>query len=132
MGTRFDNDNFRSRADLFKQCTKCHHCWESREVFLGDPNLKIIGYQANFVNLEMGAFLFNHSCGTTMSILAEDFVDLYHGPFYEGRETGGDKCPGYCLKTEELHPCSAHCECSYVREIVSIIQSWPKNSSSSL
>lgn len=117
-----------SSACLFKRCSKCHQPWPSRSEFLEDPELEIVGYQANFIKLEMGLFLFNHSCGTTMSIWANNFVDLYHGAIYKERAAGSKECPGYCLQTKELRPCSVHCEHAYVREIVAIIKAWPKQS----
>lgn len=113
-------------SNIFKRCSKCHHPWISRDLFLQDPELEIVGYQANFVKLELGLFLFTHSCGTTMSIWAKDFVDLFHGTIYTEHAIGSDQCPGYCLQQEELRPCSVHCEYAYVREIVGIIKSWPK------
>lgn len=96
-------------------------------MFLQDPELNIVGYQANFVELEMGLFLFNHSCGTTLSIWAKDFVDLFRGTVYQEPAFGSDQCPGYCLNKDELRPCSVHCEYAYVREIVATIKSWPKH-----
>lgn len=115
-----------SPPDNFKTCSMCNRSWASREVFLQDPELRLIGYQANFAKLETGIFLFYHSCGTTISIRAKDFLDLYNGPVYKDRETGSDQCPGYCLVEEELSPCPAHCECAYVREVAAILRSWPK------
>ena len=100
-------------------------------MFLQDPELRIIGYQANFVKSEAGLFLFNHSCGTTLSILTKEFLDLYSGPFYTIRMTGSDQCKGYCLNKEELRTCPAHCEFAYVREVAAIIRSWPKQPLSS-
>jgi len=119
-------DNSVTHTGFFKKCSKCHWNWISRDIFLEDPNLKIIGYQTNFLNLELGAFLFNHSCGTTMSILAKDFVDLYHGPVYRERAVGSETCPGFCLRKEELRPCEVNCECAYLRKVATVIQSWPK------
>jgi len=98
-------------------------------MFLQDPELKIIGYQANFDELQMGLLLFNHCCGTTMSIYAKAFVDLYKGPIYKRRATGSKECQGLCLDKDDLHSCPVQCECAYVREVVAIIQSWPKQPS---
>lgn len=129
MGRQANTDSNSVRHPVFfKRCTKCHHIWSSRDLFLQDPELKIIGYQANFEELEMGAFLFNHSCKTTMSVWAKDFFDLYHGVIAKNRADGSEECPGYCLDRDELRPCSVNCEYAYVRQIVSIIRSWPKRS----
>jgi len=62
-----------------------------------------------------------------MAIHVEDFKDLYDGPIFEARATGGEECPDYCIRQDELRPCPAQCECAYVREIISLIKNWTKN-----
>lgn len=111
----------------FKICTKCHARWLRAEDFLSDPALVLTGYQANFLNLTEGLFLFNHSCHTTLAIKAKELLYLYKGPMLHGRATGGPDCPGHCLHKDVLLPCPAHCECAYVRDVLQIIQQWPKN-----
>ena len=110
----------------FKKCSNCGFKWTTRDSFLTDSNLHIIGYQANFTELATGLLYFNHSCGGTLAIRAYLFGDLYNGPIFQERATGGDDCPGYCLHRDELKPCPAECECAYVREIVHMIKNWPK------
>jgi len=112
---------------VFKQCTCCDFSWISREEFLQDPHLELIGYQVNFENLKLGYFLFNHlTCESTIAVPAGRFEDLYNGPVFSERLTGYETCPGYCLHQDILQPCNALCECAYVREIVQIIRFWPK------
>jgi len=111
----------------FKRCSSCRYQWDTREEFIEDPALRIIGYQVHFDHLEEGFFLFNHSCGTSLAIMAGEFKDLYQGPIFADRLTGTDECPKYCLHKSELRPCPAKCECSYVRKIIQIIKDWPKN-----
>ena len=110
----------------FKKCSNCGFKWKSRDSFLTDSNLDIIGYQANFKALTTGLLYFNHSCQGTLAIQAYLFGDLYDGPIFKERATGGEACPGYFLHREELRPCPAQCECAYVREIVQRIKAWQK------
>jgi len=105
----------------FKKCPKCGFEWKGREDFLRDKNLTLIGYQANFDILKLGLLLFNHNCGTTLSLHVEGFSDLYKGPIYTERKTGGPECLGYCLHRDELKLCPAKCECAWVRELVQMI-----------
>ena len=131
MNKKSDSENnFLSQTEIFKICPSCQLRWTTRDMFLQDPELEIIGYQANFGDLEMGLFLFNHCCGTTLSIWAKDFIDLYHGPLFKKRATGSEECRGLCLDKDDLHSCPVHCECAYVREVVTLIKTWPKLSSS--
>lgn len=112
--------------DPFKQCPKCRYPWPARTDFLADPRLTLIGYQVNFKALDTGILLFNHVCKTTLALPVRNFRDLYDGPVYAEPATGGDDCPGYCLRQNELGPCPVRCECAYVRHILQLIRDWPK------
>ncbi len=113
----------------FKTCSKCGFVWPERGSFLNDPNLRMIGYQADFEELMAGTFLFNHICKTTLAIKAEDFLDLYDGPIFSERLEGTEECGGHCQHKNDLSPCPLKCECAYVREIVQVILKWPKRES---
>ncbi len=110
----------------FKQCTCCKHAWRTKENFLADPGIHLIGYQVSFDELLLGLLLFNHSCGTTIAIPVNKLRDLYQGPVYQTRRTGTDECPGYCLRQSELRPCPAQCECAWIRELLQVISNFKK------
>jgi len=97
----------------------------TQEEFISELRVNLAGYQVNFSDLVAGLFLFNRSCGTSMAVPAGQFQNLYKGPIFEERLTGGEDCPGYCLREDELRLCPAKCECAYVREIIQIIKNWP-------
>ena len=112
---------------IFKKCSCCESPWFTREEFLQDENIELIGYQVNFSHLELGYFLFNHlTCESTIAIPAGLFKDLYAGPVYAQRLTGTEVCQGFCKDMEVLEPCDNQCECVYVREIMQIVRDWPK------
>jgi hypothetical protein len=114
----------RAWEKAFKRCTLCERLWPTQDAFVDDTDLRVTGYMANFDRLELGIFLFDHSpCKTTLSLPAERFRNLYDGPVYTVRKTGTEECPGYCLDKEEIRPCSAECECAYVREVLNVIVS---------
>jgi len=122
--------HYRSRADAiemttkdnFKICSNCGFEWKSREDFLNDHSVIIIGYQTNFKSLEAGIFLFNHSCKGTFGLEVSDFANLYDGPVFQERATGSDECPEYCLHKYTLDSCPAKCECAFVREIIQLLK----------
>lgn len=116
----------------FKQCGMCQKAWRNYHEFLSDPYVSLVGYQVSFEELEAGLLLFNHSCNNTLAIVADAFTHLYDTPIFKERATGTDKCPGHCLKENELRPCPAKCECAYVREVLQIIKNWPKEGLSRL
>lgn len=107
----------------FLKCSHCGEIWETREKYLADSNIKIIGYQVDFRDLELGLFLFNHlTCKTTLALKANKFTDLHRGPILRERMTGTDSCPDYCLNKSELSACNTQCECMYVRDVIQIIK----------
>jgi len=114
------------QEQVFKQCPSCRRIWNDYTDFLADPCLRLIGYQVLFENLRDGLFLFNHSCGTTLAITVENLQHLHKGPVFRERATGSKSCPGLCLIPDETSPCSAKCECAYVRSILQTIKRWRK------
>lgn len=125
------SDHTDSKKFYFKRCPNCGFTWDTRDSFLNDSNLDIIGYQANFIELTTGLFYFNHSCEGTLALQAYLFGDLYEGPIFKSCLTGSEACPKYCLHREELQPCPAECECAYVRETIQLIKAWPKKEETS-
>ena len=112
----------------FKSCPSCNESWKSREDFLADSNLELVGYQVHFKTLEQGLFLFNHiSCKSTISVKSGTFANLYQGPIYSNNLMGTEGCPEHCLFKTNLEACPAQCECTYVRDIMQIIKTWDKN-----
>lgn len=118
---------YKQSHSVFKKCPMCGFPWQSRDSFLSDPYIEIIGYQVCFEELKAGFFLFNHSCAGTLAVPVDAFEDLYDGPVYEERKTETEECPRYCLRREELAACPARCECAFVREIIQLVRWWPKN-----
>ena len=116
-----------SDINSFKNCPSCAQSWESREEFLADATLELVGYQVHFKNLEQGLFLFNHaSCKSTISVQSGQFSNLYDGPIFTKNMTGTENCPDHCLFKTNLQACPAECECTYVREVMQIIKTWQK------
>lgn len=114
---------------MFETCPMCNERWVTREAFLSDPGLVVVGYQADLQSLETGLFLFNHRiarCGTTLAIEANSFVDLVTGPIYTRSLVGTEECPDYCLSPEDLTSCPAECECAYVRDVLQVVRNWKK------
>jgi len=113
----------------FKICPQCGFVWTRRTSFLSDPALQLVGYQVHFKELSAGLFLFNHACGTTLSVRAKEFQEFYGGPMFTERLTGTEECQGSCLHEDDLRLCPAKCECAYVREVLQVILQWPKHES---
>jgi hypothetical protein len=108
----------------------CAAVWQDRSCFLRDASLKLNGYQADFQKLENGLFYFTHNvdgCYSTMAITANTFFDLNTGRRYKKPMNSSEKCPGYCMKTDQLDRCSVECEYAFVRDIIDIIEKFKNN-----
>lgn len=115
--------SFHDPEAFFKVCTKCKTVWKSREDFIKDPQVKIIGFMANNESVEDGVYLFNHllpdnACNTTMGLFVADFLDLYEGQIYSELEMGSKNCSGHCRKIDDLEQCRAHCRNAVARHII--------------
>ena len=60
--------------DEFKKCS-CGCRWNSREDFITDPNIKMLGYQKSYSATISDMFLFNHSCRNTLAVGIHAFAD---------------------------------------------------------
>lgn len=109
---------------IFKQCRVCKTQWSTRDDFLRDPNVVIIGYQAVIHYPERGLYLFNHllpSCNTSLAIKVDKFTDLYKGKIHPQLAYQTEECPGTCLALNDFSTCNAPCRNAYILEIIQII-----------
>jgi hypothetical protein len=121
------DDQQNNAGKAYKTCPVCKKNWADREDFISDPQIKLLGYQANFNVLTLGIILFNHEiCRDTLALEVADFQDLYKGPIYRERLTGSETCPEYCVHECELKPCPQKCECAWVRDVLDCLSRWPK------
>jgi hypothetical protein len=111
---------------VFERCPSCETAWPTREDFLADPGVDLIGYRVSFADLLTGLFLFQHRCETLVTLHVGEFADLYEGPMFSIPRAGVMECPGYCLRMVDLRPCPVRCGCAFVREIIHLIDRWPK------
>ncbi|WP_456439426.1 hypothetical protein [Caldithrix abyssi] len=114
------------RANLpFKVCPTCGKTWSTREVFLDDAFVPIIGYQAHFADPLRGLFIFGHKlaiCGTTLAIKVEQFDFLYTGIKHTELLALSEACPGYCVEKHRFQKCGNACSMAFVREILNAIK----------
>jgi len=112
---------------VFERCPSCNAAWFTREEFLADPGVELIGYRVSFTDLLTGLFLFQHRCETLVTIPVGEFADLYEGPMFHMPRAAIKECSGRCLRMVDLRPCSVRCGCAFVREIIHLIDHWPKH-----
>ena len=112
----------------FKVCPKCKFEWKTRDEFLSDRSIYIIGFMADLKDFDKGAYLFNHvlsnnKCSSTLALRVPCFLDLYDGPVFEELKAGSDECSGYCARIDVLERCRVNCRNAVAREIIQKISS---------
>lgn len=109
----------------FKACPTCGHIWQSRNDFIMDGDVNIVGYQSNISDIEKGMFLFNHNienCGSTIALHVKSFMDLYTGPTFPEPKAGTGECEKRCLEYSDIERCNADCRFAYIREIMQFLR----------
>ena len=107
----------------FKECS-CGKKWKTRNSFLQDKKVKIVGYQPDVINHKYNHFLFFHrtkDCGQFFGVRASEFSDLRDGQCPKELCMGQEDCPGYCMDTLDLRVCSVACRNATDREVAARI-----------
>ena len=102
----------------------CKKSWDSRNDFLADIEVELAGYQVDFIDINEGYFLFNHStevCGTSIAVMVGDMIDLYDGPVYAESKFETAECEGHCLTVTDFDKCDVPCRNARVREVMGVI-----------
>lgn len=107
----------------FKICPKCAYTWKTRDDFLEDPFVCLVGFQMNFKETESGHYLFNHilqsnCCDTTLAVKVDAFLSLYKGPMFMEVKFGSLMCEGHCKDVADLAQCQVECKNAVARKIM--------------
>jgi hypothetical protein len=97
----------------FRSCGMCRKQWPTRQDFISDPELRLLGLQAVPDFPDANLLVFEHECGTSVSVLASRLRDLVPDaeaddpslPLLQGTES----CSGFCNRLESLEACDRRC-----------------------
>ena len=102
----------RPREEPFRACGCCGQVWQSWEDFVLDPGLRLLGLQANGVLPDANLLVFEHRCGSSVSVLTSRFRQLLP----DSQEAsalpslrGTEQCSGHCSSLENLEQCDRPC-----------------------
>jgi hypothetical protein len=108
----------------FKECGSCRQAWPDWQSFVRDPALRLLGLQA-IPNLpDANVLVFEHRCGSSVSVLAHKLRHLLSDedraadrPLLFGTET----CRGHCRIIENLATCDQPCANARDRRLALLI-----------
>ena len=94
----------------FRVCGSCKHHWSHWRDFVLDPGLRLLGLQIAPELPEANLLIFEHRCGSTISVLARVLRPLLDGQDRHARNLfGSEQCNQHCRTIENLSECDNQC-----------------------
>ena len=112
-------------AQPFKTCGACKRAWLTWDAFVLDPAVRLLGLQSDINNTDINLLVFEHACGTSISLLAKRLRPFLPGPEPSDahpRLMGTAQCRGHCLHLEDLQQCDQPCSNARDRELILLVQ----------
>lgn len=109
-------------ADPFKVCGSCGRLWPTWEAFVTDPDVRLLGLQSIAAVPEATLLVFEHWCGSSVSVLASRLHGLLPDHPAAGWPSlrGTPECRGHCLSLSDHGPCDRRCRHARDREILAL------------
>ncbi len=96
----------------FRKCGSCGKEWKDWRDFVLDKGLRLLGLQACPNLPDANLIVFEHRCGTSVSVLATRLRPMFQDP-QEGSNLpllfGTEKCSNRCRFLEDLQSCNREC-----------------------
>ncbi|NJD10476.1 MAG: hypothetical protein FIB01_08605 [Gemmatimonadetes bacterium] len=108
----------------FKTCGSCRQPWSTWDDFVADRELRLLGLQAIGGVPDASLLVFEHSCGSSVSVLSKRLRDLLPDHPAAGWPSlrGSDQCPGHCIQLGDNARCELQCRNVRDRELIGLVQ----------
>lgn len=111
-------------SERFRACGSCRRDWPTAAAFLGDAALTVIGLQVAEHLPDANLIVFEHSCGSSVSVRASRLRFLLPDPA-EGGDLpslyGSEECQGLCKRLEEWKTCDRRCVNARDRQLLQLV-----------
>jgi hypothetical protein len=117
-------------AGVFQVCGSCKRAWPAWHDFVLDPAVRLVGLQAVVVDPDFNVLIFEHRCGSSISILTPRLRHLLPEAELDGPPTrlmGSEQCRGHCRFLEDLEACDAPCSNARDRKLILLVQSMKRS-----
>ena len=107
----------------FKMCGSCGRLWSSWDEFVNDAQLRLLGLQAVVAVPEASALVFEHRCGSSVSVLTGRLHNLLPDHPAAGWPSlrGSVECARHCLSLEDRSSCDLRCRHARDRDLLGVI-----------
>jgi len=109
----------------FQICGACKQAWPTWESFVRDTEVRLRGLQAVPNDPDLNVLVFEHRCGSSISVLTPRLRHLLPEPEPgepRVRLLGTEQCRGHCRHLEDLEACDAPCSSARDRKLILLIQ----------
>ncbi len=96
----------------FKTCGSCGAEWPDWRGFVHDPSVRLLGLQSAPGMADANTLVFEHRCGSTVSVLAyrlRSLLGVEDGVQALPELYGTDTCHGHCRSIQGLALCDRPC-----------------------
>jgi hypothetical protein len=113
----------------FQICGSCKRAWATWDSFVLDPAVRLLGLQSEIALPDVNLLVFEHGCGSSISILSRRLRHLLPEP-QPGDPTvrlmGTAQCREHCLHLKDLEACDAPCSNARDRKLILLVQRMKK------
>lgn len=108
----------------FRVCGACRTSWSDWDEFVADPGVRLLGLQAVLGLADASLLVFEHRCGSSVSILTRRLRYLLP---LDGSEAWPsmrftEQCPGHCYSLPDHLQCDQHCLHARDRRLLTLIE----------
>jgi hypothetical protein len=104
----------------FQTCGSCRHAWPTLDSFILDPGVRLVGLFFHETVLEMSLLVFEHECGTSVSVPARRFRHLLPAAESDAPQVTVE-CQGHCRRMEDFGGCNEPCSNARDRDLMRLI-----------
>jgi hypothetical protein len=112
-------------AGPFQICGSCKRVWTTWDSFVLDPAVRLLGLQSELAIPDVNLLVFEHGCGSSISILSRRLRHLLPEPQPGDpaiRLMGTAECRGHCRYLGDLEACDAPCSNARDRTLILLVQ----------
>jgi len=109
----------------FQICGSCKYAWTTWDEFVRDSAVRLLGLQSLATQPGFNLLVFEHGCGSSVSLLARRLRHLLPKPDTDAPLPvllGTEQCRGHCLRLEDLEVCTAPCSNVHDRALILLVQ----------
>jgi hypothetical protein len=129
METEFDDpipvkEEMPEGRQPFQKCGSCGFEWSDWREFILDSRVRMLGFQAILNFPDANLLVFEHRCGSSVSVLAKRLRHMVPELESDREEPilfDSGTCNRFCRSIENLEACDRPCACARDRRLIRLV-----------